>query len=194
MWSFRRLLLLGACVLLAVPPCLGGPPQDSDNTARDSELRRRIREYDRDLVKRKVGLLGLRLSNPLRLSGSLGGMYVRQHRDYDCTTVCDFRGPFYQFEPGLTGAKLGVGYGTIVGEKERNRHYLRRVLVGFGIKGALMRTWGDASFGRSNETFLGTEADFTVTQVNFRLGLFRSVSADADEDPWMVTGGIGWGF
>ena len=66
--------------------------------------------------------------------------------------------------------------------------------MGFGIKGALLRTWGDASFDRADETFLGTEADFTVTQVNFRLGIFRSVSADPDEDPWMVTGGIGWGF
>jgi len=45
----------------------------------------------------------------------------------------------------------------------------------------------------SGRTFAGAELDFSVARVNFGLGLLYRIS-NGSERPWLVTGGIGWGF
>ena len=81
-----------------------------------------------------------------------------------------------------------------MGEKGRNASYLRRVYVGLGAKATLLRTWGDAPVEPADQTFAGVEVNAAVAQVNFRLGLLRSLSHPEDKDRWLVTGGLGWGF
>jgi hypothetical protein len=190
----------GAVLALALlgPPCAApcraesGPGEPGEPGGSDPiEI---VREYDSKLETRKVGLLGLRVTHPKRLSGSIGAMLVKQHPDFDCTTLCSFRGPFVQLEPGLNGGQLSVGYAELVAEKGRNAYYLRRVIVGFGLRAAVLRTWGDASVDPVRQTFLGAEGDFTIAQVNFRLGLFHSITSANETDRWLISGGIGWGF
>ena len=183
------------CALLALLgalPCPAGDGERSD--AAPADLIEQIREHDSRTEVRRIGLLGLRLSHPQQVAGSLGAIWVRQPVDFDCSSACDFRGPLAQIEPGVAGVQLGAGYAVLVGEKGRNTHYLRRIYVGLGIKAALLRTWGDAAVEPADQTFAGLEVDAAVAQVNFRLGLFRSLSRAGTEDRWLVTGGLGWGF
>jgi len=65
--------------------------------------------------------------------------------------------------------------------------------AGFGAKALVMRTWGDSPLTPQDQTLAGVEGEFTVARVNFSLGILRSLADDRD-DPWVVTGGIGWGF
>jgi len=191
----HRLASASGCVLLALLaalPCPAGQGAAEDGSPAD--LIDEVREHDSRTEPRRVGLIGLRLSHPQKVAGSLGAIWVRQPLDFDCATVCDFRGPFFEVEPGLAGAQVGAGYAVLVGEKGRNTRYLRRVYVGLGIRGTLLRTWGNASVTPSEQTFAGVEVDATIAQVNFRVGLLRSLSDPDSGDRWLVTGGIGWGF
>lgn len=178
--------------LLAALPCPAA--EDGRGEAAPNGLIERIREHDSRTERRRVGLLGLRLAHVQRVAGSLGAIWVRQPVDFDCATVCDFRGPFAQVEPGLAGIQLGAGYAVLVGEKGRNTHYLRRIYVGLGVKGTLLRTWGDARVDPPDQTFAGVEVNAAIAQVNFRLGMLRSLSDPEGGERWLVTGGIGWGF
>ncbi len=65
--------------------------------------------------------------------------------------------------------------------------------MGFAVKAALLRTWGNATLDPPGQTFAGVEGAFTVTRVNFSLGLFGRLSDRGDRD-WLATAGIGWGF
>jgi hypothetical protein len=166
------------------------PPDDTP----PQEIASRILEEDRDVERRVVGLTRFRVSFPQRVSGAVGAMVVRQPARYDCSTVCEYKGLFVQAEPGLSGGELSAGYAVLMGEKGRNEHFLSKVYLGYGIKGALLRTWNDADLTPSDQTLLGIEGDFTIIHVNFSLGLFRHVGSGEADDPWVVTGGIGWGF
>ena len=83
---------------------------------------------------------------------------------------------------------------VIMGETGRTRSFLSDIYLAYGIKGALLRTWGGADLRPADQTFVGVEGDFTVIRVNFSLGVFRHVGSGNPDDDWIVTGGIGWGF
>ena len=178
--------------LLATLPCLAG--EGAEEPATTDELIELVREHDSRTERRRVGLLGLRLSHPQQVAGSMGAIWVRQPVDFDCATVCDFRGPFVEAEPGLAGLQLGAGYAVLVGEKGRNARHLRRIYVGLGIKGTWLRTWGNAHVDPAVQEFAGVEVNATIAQVNFRLGMLRSLSHPEPRERWLVTGGLGWGF
>jgi hypothetical protein len=185
-------LWCAALALVLTVPCVAG--QEEDRKTGSDTLIDQIRRHDARIEQRRVGLLGLRLSHPQFVTGSLGVLWARQPADFDCTTGCDFRGPMVAIEPGLAGAQVGVGYGILVGDKGRNEFFLRRVYIGWGLKATYLRTWGNDSLEPADQSFLGIEAKFTITQIDFRLGAFRSLSRDEVTNPWIVTGGIGWGF
>jgi hypothetical protein len=121
-------------------------------------------------------------------------MRVRQPASHHCRTVCDQRGPLVQLEAGLGGVQLAAGYAVVVGERRRNERYLSAVYVGFGAKGVVLRTWGDSPLDPQHQTLAGVEGDFTITSVNFSLGLMRGVSPEAADPRWVVSWGLGWGF
>lgn len=183
-----------ALVLLLPGPC---PAEDGGIFDEESKaLIDQVRRHDAQTERRHVGLFGVKLSHPQQLSASLGLMWVRQPKDFSCSTACDFRGPVFQFEPGLAGTKLSMGYGILIGEKGRSRHWVRRAIVGWAAKVAVLRTYGNADVNPSDQTFIGGEAEFTITQVNFSVGVMRAVGSSVgdDDDEWLVTAGIGWGF
>jgi hypothetical protein len=191
------LKLLGLLAALAVaigPSGATSPESPSSTDTSSSDITSRIQEEGRDVETRVVGLSRIRLSFPQRLSGAVGGMIVRQPANYDCSTVCEFKGPFFEVEPGFSGGQLSVGYASLMGEKGGNEHFLSSVYLGYGVRGALLRTWNDADLTPSDQTLLGVEGDFTIIRINFSLGVFRHVGSGDPDDPWVVAGGVGWGF
>lgn len=181
-----------SCVLLALLvtlPGLAGPDDDSQD-----ELIEKVREYDARKKTSAVGLLGARLSYPEYLSGTIGVLWARHPVDFDCTTGCDHRGLMLEVDPGIAGAQVGVGYGILVGDKGLNKFFIRRVYVGWGGMVKYLRTWGNDSLEPKHQSFLGAEGKFTFTQINVRLGVFRSMAGSDASDRWLVTGGLGWGF
>lgn len=149
-------------------------------------------EQEREL--RIVGLTRFRASFPQRLSGSVGAMFVRQPVSYDCHTVCRFRGLIVQAEPGYSGGQLSIGYADLTGETGHRRRFLTKYFLGYGIKAALLRTWNGADLTPSDQTLAGVEGEYSVIGINFSLGLFHHVGSGDPSDPWLVTGGVGWGF
>lgn len=187
--------LLSTCAAAAQPPApstlqTGGGASGSTS---EKELETRIRERDRDLKTRLVMLGRARFSHPQTLSAGFGVMRVRQPRHYDCTTACDYRGPYVQLEPGLDGAQLSLGWGILVGEQGRS-DFLHSVYSGFAIKAALLRTWGKLQPDYSDESFFGLEASIAIARANISIGIFHPFSRAAGDDGWLITGGMGWGF
>jgi hypothetical protein len=157
-------------------------------------LQEEILARDQDQVRRVFGLAGLRYSHPEQVAGSFGLMFSRMPSDYECQTLCAFRGPYLQLQPGLGGGRLSVGWARLVGEKKTNKLILSDIYLGYGFKGAVLHTWGEPSREPTGQTYLGVEAEFTVVRVNFRLGYFRHIGGGEQIDPWRITWGFGWGF
>jgi hypothetical protein len=184
-----------ALLVMTIGPSWAEPRDDATpGESSPEDIASRILEEKRDVERRVVGLGRFRLSFPQRASGAVGVMIVRQPANYDCSAVCEFKGPFFQAEPGLSGGQLAAGYATLMGEKGRNEHFLSRVYTGYGVKGVLMRTWHDASLRPPDQTLLGVEGDFTIVHINFSLAVLRHVGSGDPRDPWVVGGGVGWGF
>ena len=158
-----------------------------------SEMKERVIAEERDRRRRALGLLGFQLTYPQVVAASLGVMATSQPSTYDCSTVCDFWGPFAQLEPGLGGGKLSVGWGRAIASTGRGEKFLTNAYLALAGKATVLRTWGDIYSVESGRTFAGAELDFSVARVNFGLGLLYRIS-DGTDSPWLVTGGIGWGF
>ena len=169
------------------------PEEESTGAEREDDATARVLAEEK-MKKRVVGLLRVRVSRSQRLSAGVGAMVARMPADFDCTTVCDYRGAVFQVEPGTAGAQLAAGYALVLGEKRHNDYFLAQVYAAFGVKAAVLRTWGDSSAAPPGRTYAGVEGDFTITQVHFTMGVFRRISDPPGADPWLVSGGIGWGF
>ena len=158
-----------------------------------AEMKERVIAEERDRRRRALGLLGFQLTYPQVVAASIGVMATSQPSTYDCRTACDFWGPFAQLEPGLGGGKLSVGWGRAIGSTNKGDQFLSNVYLALAGKATVLRTWGDIGAVAPGRTFAGAELDFSVARVNFGLGVLYRVSSGADS-PWLVTGGIGWGF
>lgn len=146
-----------------------------------------------DRRRRALGLPGLRISYPLLLSASLAVMPTAQPRGWDCTTPCDFRGPFIELEPGLGGVSLSAGWARVTGNTNRKGTLMKAAFIGAAYKLTVLRTWGDAGWVEGDRTYAGFELGVPVAQANVGIGLLYRVD-DGDKGRWMVTGGAGWGF
>jgi len=160
----------------------------------DAEIQQRILDEELDQETRVLMLARARASFPQQVSASFGALVAKQPASYDCTTVCSFRGFLFQVEPGLSGGQLSAGYAVVFGETGRTRRFLGDVYLAYGVKAALLKSWGDADLTPEDQSLAGVEGDFTVIGVNFSLGVFRHVGSGRPEDDWIVTGGVGWGF
>ncbi len=189
----------GLEAVCAVPEEFTDPPPDSTTSqppapAIDaSEMKERIVAEEQDRRRMALGLIGFQLTYPQVVAASIGVMATNQPSDYDCPTACDFWGPFAQLEPGLGGGKLSVGWGRAIGTTGKDGRFLSNVFIALAGKATVLRTWGDYGAVESGHTYAGAELDFSVARVNFGLGVLYRVSS-GDGGPWLVTGGIGWGF
>jgi len=179
---------------LAVVTSVAAEPQERPATDAADDFTSRILDEEQDTELRVVGVSRARLSFPQRVSAGIGVIFSRQPTIYDCSTVCEFRGLFVQAEPGYSGGQLSVGYADIMGEKGDREHFLTKVYLAWGVKASLLKTWNGADLTPSDQTLLGVEGDFTVIRVNFSLGVFKHVGSGDPDEPWVLTGGVGWGF
>ncbi len=175
-------------LLLAGMPCRADDPEPDRPSVED------VRANDQETERRLYVVARARLSYPQRLSVGAGAFFVRQPVDHECLTACYFRGLLVQVEPGLEGGQVSAGYAVAVAETLGAGRFVPSVHVGYAFKGALLRTWGDADVEIRDETYAGVETEFTIVRVNFSLAAFRRVSSDPTGDPWLLAGGIGWGF
>jgi hypothetical protein len=80
-----------------------------------------------------------------------------------------------------------------MGSTGRRDHFLSRAYLALAVKATVLHTWGDYGPREPGHTFAGAELEFSVARVNFGLGLLYGVD-EANDKPWLVTAGIGWGF
>jgi hypothetical protein len=182
-------LLTLVLVILPAPVSAAGatPPEAADSVAQ-------VRAELGDLVRRQVGTRSVRFTYLARLTASGGVLVFRQPRSFDCETTCAVKGLLAQVEAGTGGGTVSLGWGSLVGEKEKNRFFLHHVYVGYALRGSILRTWGDAPLEPVAQTFAGAEAEFAVAVACFSLGVYRRISGAPGEPTWRLTGGIGWGF
>ncbi|MCW8984400.1 MAG: hypothetical protein OQK55_03590 [Thermoanaerobaculales bacterium] len=140
-----------------------------------------------------LGLVGLHVTYPQVVSASIAVMPTSQPRSYDCTTPCDYRGPFAELEPGIGGAKLSVGWARVTGKTNRGGSFLNAGFIGTAYKLTVLRTWGDHGWIEGGRTYAGFELGVPVAQANLGIGLLYRVDS-SDGGRWLVTGGAGWGF
>jgi len=140
-----------------------------------------------------LGLAGVQLTYPQVISASIAVMLTSQPASYDCRTPCDFRGPFAQFEPGLGGAKLSIGWARVTGHTNRSGSFLRAAFIGLAYKLTVFRSWRDVGSVEAGHTYAGGEIGLPVAQANLGLGLLYRVDS-GDGGRWLVTAGAGWGF
>ena len=153
----------------------------------------RVLAEDLDQRRFALGLGGLHLNYPQIVSASIAVMLTKQPSSYDCTTPCDFRGPFAEFEPGLGGGKLSFGWARVTGTTNRSGSFLRKGFIGAAYKVTVLRTWGEYGWVEAGRTYAGLELGIPVAQANVGLGLLYRVDG-GDKGRWLVIGGAGWGF
>ena len=120
-------------------------------------------------------------------------MWTSQPVSFDCTTPCDFRGPFVELEPGLGGGKLSIGWARVTGNTNRKGGFLKAGFIGAVYKVTVLKTWGDDGWVEGGRTYAGFELGLPVARANLGLGLLYRVDG-GDGGRWLVTGGAGWGF
>jgi len=189
----------GLDAVCATPEVPAAAPSDATiapepaPTVDGTEMEEQVIAEERERRRMAIGLLGFQLTYPQVVTASIGVMATSQPSTYDCRTVCDFWGPFAQIEPGLGGGKISVGWGRAIASTDRGEKFLSNVFLALAGKATVLHTWGNIGAVESGRTFAGAELDFSVARVNFGLGLLYRIS-DGGERPWLVTGGIGWGF
>jgi hypothetical protein len=169
------------------------PPADS-GTSPELDPTQLILDHESTKKTRTVGLARVRLSYPQLLSGAVGVMRSRKPADFECITTCKHRGLLLQVEPGIGGIQLGAGWVLVVGGTGKNKRFLSDVFVGWGFKGVLLRTWGESPLNPPDQTFAGFEGDFSIASTNFSFGVMRGIDPGPEDETWLITGGLGWGF
>jgi hypothetical protein len=132
-------------------------------------------------------------SYPTQAALGFGTIVTKMPANFECATPCLFRGATIQGSAGAGGGELAIGYGSLVGETGRGRWLLRHVYVGYGVRAALLRTWGSSNL-TSGETYWGVEGAFTIAQFGLTLGAFLPTAPSDGPTSWRIFGGAGWGF
>ena len=194
---------LRACALVAlvvVAAACARAEAPSDASADPDADAARLEAIDRELrreTEREHQLFGLaraRVSYPLIASVGLGMLIGERSKAYDCTIQCEVDGWLASVEAGAGGVVWGLGPAYLIGELGDNKYFLSRRYMGYSVRGSVMRTWGDTAYRPDREWHAGVEGQFTVVSLNLSLGVYRRIGHHGAGEPWLVSGGIGWGF
>ncbi|RMG42957.1 MAG: hypothetical protein D6718_13135 [Acidobacteria bacterium] len=187
--SERWPALAAAAALLVAPGTLA----DGDPLGGEDLVQQVVRE-ERQRERRVLGLAGAGVAYPSKVEASLGALVYTMPAAYDCRNLCRFEGLLVRAEPGLSAGRLGIGYGRVYGGAAGQPAFLHHPHLGLSLEASFLRTWRDAPLSPPVRSFAGLQARVTVIGVRFSAGVYRQVSGGPAEDPWLVTGGIGWGF
>lgn len=153
-----------------------------------------IRAEDSGDVPRSAGFFRVHWDYPAKASLGFAVIAARMPATFECKSACLFQGLTVHGAAGLGGGELALGYGRVAAEAGRTHWLLQRTYVGYGLRAALVRTWGSSTLAPQGATFLGVEAAVTVAQFGLRLGLFHDVGGSPEGVGWRIFGGVGWGF
>jgi hypothetical protein len=181
-----------AVLLVASLGLAGGVHAEEPGTS--SSIADQLRDEQQRRARRWVGAARARITYPQKVSVGLGFLTAKMPADYACDSVCQYRGLILEVEPGVAGGQVSMGYARVVAESRGNPAFLTDVYVGWGVRGAVLRTWGDSPLTPEDQTLVGIEGQFTIARVGFSLGVFYRVSPEAGSNSTRITGGIGWGF
>lgn len=192
--AFAHAALVGLLAASAAAEDPASAPVDpgdeaSHHDAIDRELRRET-ERERQLF----GLARARLSYPMLASVGLGMLIGERSKAYDCTIQCEVDGWLASVEAGAGGVVWSLGPAYLIGELGDNKYFLSRRYMGYSVRGSVMRTWGETAYRPDREWHAGIEGQFTVVSLNLSLGVYRRIGHHGAGEPWLVSGGIGWGF
>jgi len=168
------------------PPDRGGASPD--------DLPAAIVALERDRGGRTFGLWRGAVSYPLSAAVSVGALFARPPRSYDCRSLCELSGVTVHGAAGLTGGELAVGWARAFAETGPRRRFLADVPLAYGVRAALVRTWGNSPLEPAAQTLAGVEAALTITRVSFTTGVLAAVGGGEQRDDWVLTGSIGFGF
>jgi hypothetical protein len=153
-----------------------------------------VRADDAPDATRSGGLLRASWGYPSQATLGFGVVVTKMPANYDCKTTCYYRGATIQGSAGTGAGELAIGYGSLVGETTRGDWLLRHVYVGYGVRLAVLRTWGSSTLEPQGATFWGVEGAFTIGQFSMTMGAFRPMAPDGSDHQWRIFGGAGWGF
>jgi hypothetical protein len=153
-----------------------------------------VRAADAAESPRTAGIIGAYWGYPTKATVDFGVIATRMPANFECETNCLFHGATIQAAAGLGGGEIAIGYGSLIGETGRGTWLLRRVFVGYGVRAAVVRTWGISTLDPEGATFAGIEGAMSVAQFGMKLGLFRRLEPVAGQNDWRIFGGAGWGF
>ena len=192
----RLVLVLAAVGWLAAAahaqtsePAPAAGAEESRAASIEDELRR---ETERQ--HQLFGIARARVSYPQLASVGLGMLIGEHSRAYDCKIQCEVTGWLASAEAGVGGAVFNLGPAYLIAELGDNKYFLSRRYMGYSVRGSLLRTWGDTPRGPARAWHAGVEGEFTVVSLNLTLGFYRRIGDGDAGRPWLVSGGIGWGF
>jgi hypothetical protein len=194
--ALRRL----AGTTLALFAATNALAQGDDAPAPDEGDAARLEAIDRELVReteREHQLFGVaraRVSYPMLASVGLGMLIGERSKAYDCTIQCEVDGWLANVEAGAGGVVFNLGPAYLIGELGDNKYFLSRRYMGYAVRGSVMRTWGETAYRPDREWHAGIEGEFTVVSLNLSLGVYRRIGEHGQGEPWLISGGIGWGF
>lgn len=183
-----RLALAAWTLAVLIPSAAAAEARADAPSARSSVERENERTH-----RRAVGVWRARVSIPQKVSAGVGWVVADVPVDFPCTAPCEYRGALVQLDAGLSGAQIAAGWAVIIAGGAPDRPFRDSIHIGFGIKGCLLRTWGDPWGFAGSETFAGAEVAATVSKANLSLGVYRSLAGDP-EHRWRLGVGLGYGF
>jgi hypothetical protein len=186
------LLLLCAAAAVAQDSA-PAPPASADESDRLDAIDRELRR-ETERQHQLFGLARARLSYPMVASVGLGMLIGERSKAYDCTIQCEVDGWLASVEAGAGGVVWSLGPAYLIAELGDNKYFLSRRYMGYSVRGSVMRTWGETAYRPDREWHAGVEGQFTVVSLNLTLGVYRRIGHHGSGEPWLVSGGIGWGF
>jgi hypothetical protein len=196
-WFGLRAIAGAVVGLLVAASAFGQSAEAPSANAADTERLEQIERELRRETERQHQLFGLaraRLSYPLIASVGLGMLIGERSKAYDCTIQCEVDGWLASVEAGAGGVAWSLGPAYLIGELGDNKYFLSRRYMGYSVRGSVMRTWGYTPYRPDREWHAGVEGQFTVVSLNLTLGVYRRIGEHGNGEPWLVSGGIGWGF
>jgi hypothetical protein len=165
------------------------PPLAADAAQFEEALQR-----ETERTWQPFGVARARISYPLVASTGVGVLLGERSREIDCAMQCELNGWLASVDVGVGGAQFNLGPAYLIGELGDNKFFLTRRYMGYAVRASVLRTWGDTWRRPDREWHIGLEGEFTVVSLNLTLGFYRRIGDENARRPWLVSGGIGWGF
>jgi hypothetical protein len=165
------------------PPAVSAPQDVEGELAREQHR-----------TRQSFGVARARFSYPLIASTGFGLLLAQRSQEIDCVTQCEMTAWYGSAEAGVGGAALSFGPAFMIAELGDNDFFLSRRYMGYALRGSVIRTWGGYTGRPEHEWLGGVEGEFTIVSLNLTLGVYHRFSGRDEGTPWLVGGGVGWGF